>query len=31
LTLLRRAEGIEQCPSSRAKRKTYARTEFFSV
>jgi len=25
------AEGIEQCPSLRAKRKTYARTEFFRV
>ena len=28
---LRHAEGIEQCPSSRAKPKTYGRTEFFSV
>src|SRR5258707_15846023 len=28
---LRHADRIEQCPSSRAKRKTYARTEFFSV
>jgi hypothetical protein len=25
------AHCIEQCPSSGAKRKTYARTEFFSV
>jgi hypothetical protein len=28
---LRHADYVEQCPSSRAKRKTYARTEFFSV
>src|SRR6266705_1407318 len=31
LALLRSAKGIEQCPSLRAKRKTYARTQFFSV
>src|ERR1700737_4381129 len=31
LARLRHADCIEQCPSSRAKRKTYARTEFFSV
>src|SRR5258707_2927713 len=28
---LRHADCVEQCPSSRAKRKTYARTEFFSI
>jgi hypothetical protein len=28
---LRHADRIEQCPSWRAKRKTYARIEFFSV
>ena len=27
----RRPKGIEQCPRLRAKRKTYARTEFFRV
>src|SRR5258708_25977690 len=27
----RHADCVEQCPSSRAKRKTYVRTEFFSV
>ena len=31
LARLRRARCIEQCPSSSAKRKTYARNEFFSV
>jgi hypothetical protein len=31
LAQMRSADCIEQCPSSRAKRKTYARTEFFSV
>src|SRR3981081_1430983 len=31
LARLRHADCVEQCPSSRAKRKTYARTEFFSV
>jgi hypothetical protein len=31
LARLRHADCIEQCPSSRAKRKTYAHTEFFSV
>ena len=29
LTLLRHADRIDECLSSRAKRKTYARTEFF--
>jgi adenylate cyclase len=31
LARLRRGRCIEQCPSSSAKRKTYARNEFFSV
>jgi hypothetical protein len=31
LARLRHADCVEQCPSSGAKRKTYARTEFFSV
>src|SRR5882724_4864440 len=30
-TPLRHADCVEQCPSSRAKRKTCARTEFFPV
>ena len=30
LARLRHADCIEQCPSSRAKQKTYAQTEFFS-
>jgi hypothetical protein len=29
VALLRRADCVEQCPSLRAKRKTYARNEFF--
>src|SRR6266704_5607618 len=29
--MLRHANCVDQCPSSRAKRKTCARTEFFSV
>src|ERR1700747_412838 len=28
---LRHADYVEQCPRSRAKRKTYARTEFFGL
>ena len=31
LAQMRSADCIEQCPSSGAKRTTYARTEFFSV
>ena len=31
LAQMRSAECVEQCPSSGANRKTYARTEFFSV
>jgi hypothetical protein len=31
LAPLRHADCVEQCPSLRATRKTYARTEFFSV
>jgi hypothetical protein len=31
LAPLRHAECVERCPSLRAKRQTYARTEFFSV
>jgi hypothetical protein len=31
LSQMRGAVCIEHCPSSSAKRKTYARTEFFSV
>jgi hypothetical protein len=31
LTHLRHADCIEECPSLRAKRKTYARSEFFSA
>jgi hypothetical protein len=31
LALLKHADRIEECPSLRAKRKTYARSEFFSA